>query len=69
MDHLTFEDEGTAITQNTWNQSPNDTEYPQRLESSVNAHPIPKVWPYKKGNTLLMGGGKKTAQSQDQIIR
>jgi hypothetical protein len=45
MDHLTFEDEGTAITQNTWNQSPNDTEYPQRLESPVNAHLIPKVWP------------------------
>lgn len=59
MDHLTFEDEGTTITQNTWNQSPNDTKYPQRLKSSVNAHPILEVWPYKKGNTLLTE--KKTA--------
>jgi len=62
MDHLTLEDEGNTIARNTCNQSLNDTVfYPQRLKSSANAHPIPKVWPYNKGNTLLM------AQKQHKI--
>ena len=70
MDDLTLEDESTTIARITRNKSPNDAvQYPQRLKSSANDHPVPIDWPYNKGNTLLMAQKQHKIKTKQHIKR